>query len=41
MRPIIGSIVALVTPMLDNGDIDYPGLRRLIDWHIAEGTPAG
>ncbi|MBL8317917.1 MAG: 4-hydroxy-tetrahydrodipicolinate synthase [Burkholderiaceae bacterium] len=38
MRPIIGSIVALVTPMLDNGDIDYPGLRRLIDWHIAEGT---
>jgi 4-hydroxy-tetrahydrodipicolinate synthase len=38
MKPIIGSIVALVTPMLDNGDIDYPGLRRLIDWHIAEGT---
>ena len=38
MKPIIGSIVALVTPMLDNGDIDYPGLRRLIDWHVAEGT---
>ena len=38
MTPIVGSIVALVTPMLDNGDIDYPGLRRLIDWHIAEGT---
>jgi len=38
MKPIVGSIVALVTPMLDNGDIDYPGLRRLIDWHIAEGT---
>src|SRR5882762_10381973 len=38
MKPIIGSIVALVTPMLDTGDIDYPGLRRLIDWHIAEGT---
>jgi 4-hydroxy-tetrahydrodipicolinate synthase len=38
MKPIVGSIVALVTPMHDNGDIDYPGLRRLIDWHIAEGT---
>jgi 4-hydroxy-tetrahydrodipicolinate synthase len=38
MNAIVGSIVALVTPMLDNGDIDYPGLRRLIDWHIAEGT---
>jgi 4-hydroxy-tetrahydrodipicolinate synthase len=38
MTPIVGSIVALVTPMLDNGDIDYAGLRRLIDWHIAEGT---
>jgi 4-hydroxy-tetrahydrodipicolinate synthase len=38
MKPIVGSIVALVTPMLDNGDVDYPGLRRLIDWHVAEGT---
>ncbi len=38
MNPIVGSIVALVTPMLDNGQIDYAGLRRLIDWHIAEGT---
>ncbi|MFI4930328.1 MAG: 4-hydroxy-tetrahydrodipicolinate synthase [Burkholderiales bacterium] len=38
MKPIVGSIVALVTPMLDNGDIDYAGLRRLIDWHITEGT---
>jgi 4-hydroxy-tetrahydrodipicolinate synthase len=38
MKPIIGSIVALVTPMLDSGDVDYSGLRRLIDWHIAEGT---
>jgi 4-hydroxy-tetrahydrodipicolinate synthase len=38
MKPIVGSIVALVTPMLDSGEIDYPGLRRLIDWHIAEGT---
>jgi 4-hydroxy-tetrahydrodipicolinate synthase len=36
--PITGSIVALVTPMLDDGSVDYPSLRKLIDWHIAEGT---
>lgn len=35
---IKGSIVALVTPMLDDGSVDYPALRKLIDWHIAEGT---
>jgi 4-hydroxy-tetrahydrodipicolinate synthase len=38
MNPIVGSIVALVTPMLEDGSVDYPTLRRLIDWHIAEGT---
>ncbi len=38
MNPITGSIVALVTPMQGDGSIDYPALRRLIDWHIAEGT---
>ena len=38
MKPIVGSIVALVTPMHDDGQIDYDGLRTLIDWHIAEGT---
>jgi 4-hydroxy-tetrahydrodipicolinate synthase len=38
MRSITGSIVALVTPMLEDGRIDYDALRRLIDWHIAEGT---
>lgn len=38
MKPIRGSIVALVTPMLEDGSVDYPGLRKLIDWHIAEGT---
>jgi len=37
-HPIRGSIVALVTPMLEEGAIDYPSLRRLIDWHIAQGT---
>ena len=36
--PIRGSIVALATPMHDDGSVDYPCLRRLIDWHIAEGT---
>jgi 4-hydroxy-tetrahydrodipicolinate synthase len=38
MKPITGSIVALVTPMLEDGSVDYAALRRLIDWHIAEGT---
>ena len=38
MNPITGSIVALVTPMNVDGSVDYPALRRLIDWHIAEGT---
>jgi 4-hydroxy-tetrahydrodipicolinate synthase len=36
--PITGSIVALVTPMHADGSVDYPTLRKLIDWHIAEGT---
>ena len=38
MKPITGSIVALVTPMHTDGSVDYPTLRKLIDWHIAEGT---
>jgi len=38
MKPIVGSIVALVTPMFEDGSVDYDGLRNLIDWHIAEGT---
>ncbi|MFP5413407.1 MAG: 4-hydroxy-tetrahydrodipicolinate synthase [Gammaproteobacteria bacterium] len=38
---IIGSIVALVTPMLPETEaIDYPALRRLVDWHQAAGTAA-
>jgi 4-hydroxy-tetrahydrodipicolinate synthase len=39
-RPITGSTPALVTPMLEDGSVDYPTLRKLIDWHIAEGTDA-
>jgi 4-hydroxy-tetrahydrodipicolinate synthase len=35
---IRGSVVAIVSPMLDDGSLDLEGLRRLIDWHIAEGT---
>ncbi|MGD9772777.1 4-hydroxy-tetrahydrodipicolinate synthase [Diaphorobacter sp.] len=35
---LTGSIVALVTPMHDDGSVDYPTLRKLIDWHIQEGT---
>ena len=37
---ITGSIVALVTPMTETGDIDWAALERLIDWHIANGTQA-
>ena len=37
-RPIKGSIPALITPMLEDGKVDYPTLRKLIDWHVAEGT---
>ncbi len=35
---ITGSLVAIVTPMLDDGSLDYPRLRSLIDWHVAEGS---
>jgi len=38
MKTITGSIVALVTPFHPDGSVDYPALRKLIDWHIAEGT---
>ena len=33
-----GSYVALITPMLDNGEIDYPALERLVQFHIEQGT---
>ena len=35
---ITGSIPALVTPMHDDGSLDLPSLRKLLDWHIAEGS---
>jgi 4-hydroxy-tetrahydrodipicolinate synthase len=37
---ITGSIVALATPMHDNGDIDWENLDRLVEFHIKEGTDA-
>jgi 4-hydroxy-tetrahydrodipicolinate synthase len=33
-----GSLVAIVSPMFEDGSLDLDALRRLIDWHIAEGT---
>ncbi|MBN8779820.1 MULTISPECIES: 4-hydroxy-tetrahydrodipicolinate synthase [unclassified Thiobacillus] len=38
MNRVRGSLVAIVTPMSDDGALDLDTLRRLIDWHIAEGS---
>ena len=38
MQVLNGSLVALVTPMMPNGDIDFNALDKIIDWHIKEGT---
>jgi 4-hydroxy-tetrahydrodipicolinate synthase len=35
---ITGSLVAIVTPMHEDGRLDLPAFRKLIDWHVAEGT---
>ncbi len=35
-----GSLVALVTPMQPDGQVDYACLKRLVDWHAGEGTDA-
>jgi 4-hydroxy-tetrahydrodipicolinate synthase len=35
---IQGSLVAIVTPMFEDGSLDVEGLRSLVDWHIAEGS---
>lgn len=35
---LAGSIVALVTPMLRSGEVDWAALDRLIDWHVESGT---
>ena len=38
MQALNGSLVALVTPLHENGDVDYDALYSLIDWHIDKGT---
>ena len=38
MQVLNGSLVALVTPMISGGGIDFDALNKLIDWHIQEGT---
>jgi len=38
MAMITGSLVAIVTPMQEDGAIDWKSFRSLIDWHVAEGT---
>lgn len=35
---IQGSIPAILTPMQDDGSLDLPAFRRLLDWHISEGS---
>lgn len=40
MNPITGSIVAIVTPMHEDGSLDLAGMRRLVDFHVQEGTDA-
>ena len=38
MQPLQGSLVALVTPMLEDGSLDFNALEALIEWHIESGT---
>lgn len=38
MRPIKGSIVALVTPFHEDGSVNFEKLKELLDWHIANST---
>jgi len=38
MTEFRGSLVAIVTPMRDDGALDLDAFRKLIDWHIREGT---
>ena len=38
MQALNGSIVALITPMHENGEVDFESLSNLVEWHIEEGT---
>ena len=35
---LTGSLVALITPMHEDGSVNFQQLETLIDWHIANGT---
>jgi len=39
-HPLTGSMVALITPMYENGDIDFSALEKLVNFHIEAGTRA-
>ena len=38
IQELMGSYVAIVTPMSSNGDVDYAALEKLIEFHVANGT---
>lgn len=38
MQVLKGSLVALVTPFHESGEVDYDSLESLVQWHIDEGT---
>lgn len=38
MQALHGSLVALVTPLDQSGQVDFASLKNLIDWHITQGT---
>ena len=37
---LTGSMVALITPMLEDGSVDFSGLQSLVEFHIESGTKA-
>ena len=39
-HPLTGSMVALITPMLDNGLVDFDALEALVEFHVESGTKA-
>ncbi|MET0025694.1 MAG: 4-hydroxy-tetrahydrodipicolinate synthase [Sedimenticola sp.] len=38
MKVLSGSLVAIVTPMQEDGTVDYRALKRLIEWQIGQGS---
>ena len=39
-HPLTGCMVALITPMYENGDVDFDALEKLVNFHIEAGTRA-